>query len=126
MPEQRDGLRYLADIRKIGVGTSLDAVWSGVSFGTYDIDMLALNRPQVELKWNDSTTDFGIQGLAINQEYSPEIGLAKIHFGEMSKILAGEKPAWIVSWRMQKKLDIFISLRSQRQLRVVLSSSGES
>lgn len=91
LPEQRDGLRFLADIRKIGVGTSLDAIWSGVLGVTYELDMLAFNRPSGDNKWNDSTTDFGIQGLAINQDYSPEIGLARIHFGEMSKILIGEE-----------------------------------
>ena len=57
MSEQRDGLRFLADIRKIGVGTSLDAIWSGIDLGNYDIDMLAFNRPEVEVAWNDSTTD---------------------------------------------------------------------
>ena len=91
MPEQRDGLRFLADIRKIGVGTSLEASWSGIELGYYDIDMLAFNRPEVEAEWNDSTTDFGTQGLPMNQNFSPEIGLAKLHFGDMAKVMIGDE-----------------------------------
>jgi hypothetical protein len=100
MSEQRDGLRFLADIRKIGVGTSLDAIWSGIDLGNYDIDMLAFNRPEVELKWNDSTTDFGTQGLPMNQNYSPEIGLAKLHFGSMATVMIGAE-ATLESFRTE-------------------------
>ena len=92
LPEQKDGLRYLADKRKVTVVTSLDASWSANQvYGDYDLDMFAVGRSTEEKSWVDSATDANTSSLLVNQDFSPEIGLAKVHFSDNSKVVLREE-----------------------------------
>ena len=92
LPEQKDGLRYLADKRKVTVVTSLDASWSANQvYGDYDLDLFAVGRSTQEKSWADSATDANTSSLLVNQDFSPEIGLAKVHFSDNSKVVLREE-----------------------------------
>jgi hypothetical protein len=88
LPEQKDGLRYLADKRKITLASSLDATWAANQlYADYELDMLAFGRSTEEEIWDSSVTDADSSSLLATQDFSPEIGMAKVHFSEASKVL---------------------------------------
>lgn len=91
LPEQKDGLRFLADTRKITFATSLDAAWSASNTYTdYELEMFAMSRSGTEGTWMSSVTDKDKMTILANQEFSTEIGSVKIHYsGNLAKVLTG-------------------------------------
>ena len=92
LPDQRDGLRFLADTRRITTATSLEAVFSGLGvYGEFDIDMLAIGRPSIEKDFVYSNMDHDSELIPTGNADSPsDLEMVRLHFSDVSKFLIGE------------------------------------
>jgi hypothetical protein len=90
-PEQRDGLRYLADTRSVTSATSLGAVMNAVVYGDFDLDMLAVGRPETQKQYYSSNSGSSSGLMGNNKNYPADLEIVKIHFSEVSKFLVGKQ-----------------------------------